>query len=72
MATVWDGAESANQELGAGKRGNTESGKQIIVFLSLSRRWYNHLRQAVGEYISIEHQIQWKMNRLQGCNFDGL
>ena len=37
MATVWDGAESANQELGAEKRGNTESGKQIKVFLSLSR-----------------------------------
>ena len=75
MATVWDGAESANQELGAGKRGNTESGKQnkgLSIIVTLADGGGDHLHQAVGEYISIEHQIQWKMNRLQGCNFDGL
>ena len=77
MATVWDRAEPANQELGAGERGNTESRKQSFCHLELSQKLsqvarYNQPNQTVGEYISIEHQIQWKMNRLQGCNFDGL
>ena len=76
MATVWVRAEPANHELGAEERGNTESGKQSFCPLELSQKLTKfqdiHLNQTVGEYISIEHQIQWKMNRLQGCNFDGL
>ena len=49
-----------------------ETNKGLSIIVTIADGGCNHLPQAVGEYISIEHQIQWKMNRLQGCNFDGL